>query len=224
MSRPTTLLMTSFPPSWVELAKITTKTHSDYAKAHGYDYAHDCSDFQDRVWPQGHHMGIRGFVKLDLMLHYLPRYEYVMWIDADALVTNYEIPIEQYRSPGVTMGYDHNGFHSTVFIAHSTELVYNYFWSANNLGRRFFLAHDMHEMESLRYFAGTPPYDKLLTFYSAKELCSILATEYVDSGQPLKVSGQFAWTKGDWILHLSALPLQRRIERAGEYASMLGLI
>ncbi len=219
-----TLVISSYPPSWSELVKRTGKTHQDYAKRHGYDYELDCSDYQDRVWPQGHRIGIRGFIKLDLMLHYLPRYEYVMWIDSDAMFTNYDIEIEQYRSMGVTMGFDHNTFHSTVFIAHSTDLVYDYFWASNNAGRRLFLAHDWHEMEALKYFGSWPPYSSLFTFYSVKELCPILAHEYVEAGQPLKVSGKYAWEKGDWILHFAALPLQRRIERATEYGEMLGLL
>jgi len=219
-----TMIISSYPPEWSELVKRTAKTHAAYAKHHGYEYALDCSSFQDRVWPQGHMIGIRGFIKLDLMLHYLPRYEYVMWIDADAMFTNYDIPIEQFRSPGVTMGFDQNGFHSTVFIAHSTDLVYDYFWAANNIGRRRFLADDFHEMEALKWMGTWPPYSSLFKFYSVKELCPILADEYVEAGQPLKVSGKYKWEKGDWTLHFSALPLQRRIERATEYGEMLGLL
>ena len=219
-----TLLVTSYHPSWAELAKRTCKTHADYAKKQGYDYHADCSDYQDMVHETGHRMGIRGFIKFDLMLHFLPKYQYVMWIDSDALVTNHDIRIEQYRSHGLTVGYDHNALHTTVMIAHSTPEVYDFLWACNNVGRRLFISHPWHEMQSVRYFSGTPPYDKLLTYYSVKELCGILAEEYVDAGQPLKVSGKYGWEPGDWILHLAALPLQRRIERAQEYGEKMGLL
>lgn len=221
-----TLIITSYHPSWEQLAAMTCKTHYDYAKRHGYDYMADCSDLQDVVRGQGHRIGIRGFIKFDLMLHYMnvrPDYKYIVWIDADALVTNQAIPIEEKRSPGITIGYDHNGIHSTVWIAHATPLVRDYLWACNNTGRAFFLAHDWHEMESMRYFSQTPPYRDLLEYRSVKEMCPILAPEY-EPHLPRWVSDKYAWEEGDWILHLSALPLQRRIERAREIGERLKLL
>jgi hypothetical protein len=166
------------------------------------------------VWPTGHSMGIRGFVKFDLMLHYFDRYKYLCWIDADCLITNPGIPLESFRSNGVTIGYDHNGIHSTIFQAHATPLVYDFFWACNNTGRKFFLAHDWHEMESMRYFSQTPPYDKLLSYRSIKELCPILGPEYVQFGLPARVSAKYSWEPGDFSCHLSAMPLERRIQMA----------
>lgn len=221
-ARSNTLLFTSYNPKWSDLARLTCKTHFEYAKKHGYDYAADCSDYQDKVWPQGHSMGIRGFIKFDLLLHYFDRYKYLCWIDADCLITNPEIPLENFRSHGVTMGYDHNGIHSTVFMAHATPLVYDFFWACNNTGRKFFLAHDWHEMESMRYFSQTAPYKDLLHYVSAKELCPILGPEYEPFGLPQRVSGKYSWEPGDFACHLSALALEKRIELAQRVLEQIG--
>jgi hypothetical protein len=216
-----TLIITSYPPSWQQLADMTCKTHADYAKKHGYDYAADCSDLQDTVWRQGHRIGIRGFIKWDLMLHYWERYEYICWLDADLLVTNHDIPLETIRSHGLSVCRDFNGLNTTVMLAHTTPQLREMIWAVNNTGRKFFLAHDWHEMESLRYFQMTEPYNKMLTYHSVKDVCPILGPEYP---LPEWLWKAYNWERGDWMLHLSALHPQRRIERAREYGEMLGLL
>ncbi len=202
---------------------MTCKTHFDYAKKHGYDYNADCSDLQDTVWRQGHRMGIRGFIKYDLMLHFFDRYQYICWIDADCLVTNHDIPLESIRSNGISVMRDYNGLNTTVIMAHTTPLVKQFFWACNNTGRKFFLAHDWHEMEAMRYFQMTEPYKDILTYHSVADVCPILGPEYAPY-VPEWLWSQYNWHPGSWMLHLSALHPQRRIERAREYGEKMGLL
>ena len=228
MQKSDTLVITSYPPRWQQLAEVTCATHKAYADAHGYDYFADCSDLQDSYYNYDlrthFKVGIAGFIKMDLFLHFLPKYQSVVWLDADLLVTNKAVPVQSFRSPGVTVPFDHNGINATVIIANSTDLVYDFFWAVNNTGRKLFLGHDWKEMEAMRYFSQTPPYDKLLTYYSIKELCPILADEYIEAGLPRKVSGKYGWVPGDWTMHLSALPLEVRIDRARYYADAMALL
>lgn len=214
------LIVSSSPPAWKNLARITDQLKEEYARAHGYHFVSDVSD----VYETNTMQSIRGFVKLDLLLHYLPKYKAVVWMDADLVITNKEHRLESIfeenleGDPGVCLGYDANGFHSTVIYARNDRLVRDYLWAANNAGRTMFLNHPWHEMEALRYFAQTPPYDDLVCYHSAKELCPIRKEEYVGFGLPLDVGAEYGWEPGDWTLHLSALSLGRRERLAEWYA------
>jgi glycosyl transferase family (putative galactosyltransferase) len=214
------LIVSSSPPAWKNLARITDQLKAEYARKHGYHFVADVSDIYETTTMQS----IRGFVKLDLLSHYLAtgKYKAVVWMDADLVITNKEHRLETIfgensdEGADLCLGYDHNGFHSTVIFARNTPVVRDYLWAANNTGRSFFLSHPWHEMEALRYFAQTPPYDDLVCYHSAKELCPILKPEYVRFGLPLDIGAEYGWEPGDWTMHLSALSLGRR-ERLAEH-------
>lgn len=150
-----------------------------------------------------------------------------MWLDADLLITNPAITLEDlwYQAvkwpmeQKIVLPYEHNGHNATVIMARSCDLVYDFFWAANNTGRKLFLGHDWVEMEAMRYFAQTPPYDNLIAYLSAKKLCPILHTEYIEAGLPERVSSKYGWAEGDFALHLSALHIDRRVELAREYSA-----
>lgn len=214
-------VVTSYPAGWHELAKITNETKARYCRRWGYDFYADRSD----VYQNG--LSIKGFIKFDLMLHALlnakEKYEAVVWIDADALITNPEIRLEdlldRFPDKGIVTGYDHNGHHTTVIMARNTQTVKEYLWACNNTGRPLFMQHPWHEMEAMRYFAQTPPYNNLLGYLSIKEICGILVEEYQQYGNPDWLAQQYAWKPKDFILHLSALSLPRRIQLATFYAN-----
>jgi hypothetical protein len=227
MSLADTLVITSYPPAWQSLADITCATHKAYCDRWGYDYHADCSHLHDRyfdpILQREERLPVKGFVKLDLLLHFLPRYKTVCWLDGDLAITNHSIPIEQWlsliRKPAeILVPFDFNTHNATVIIARSTDLVWEFFWACNNTGRKLFLKHDWVEMEAMRYFSERPPYDKILAYESIKLLCPILPQEYVPY-VPLRMSQKYAWEPGAWSVHLSALPLERRVELAREYAN-----
>lgn len=220
-----TLIMSSASPAWDALTKLTWATQKRWADKHGYDFYADVSDLQDNYYDRStgtmQRVGIHGFVKLDLFLHFLPKYKRVVWLDADLSVTNFEIPVSRWfdRHPDndVIMPYDFNGFNATVILARSTQLAYDYFWAANNSGRKMFLNHDWYEMEAMRYFRMTPPYDNLVGFESIKELCPILHMEYVPY-VPEAVSAKYGWEPGDFSAHMSAFDISKRVELAQRFA------
>lgn len=232
--RSSTLVMTSYPRVWQQLADVTCPTHKAWADAIGADYYADCSDLVDSYYnPQtGLHerLPIKGFIKLDLFLYYLPQYKRVVWLDADMAVTNTAVPLESLmayppesggRSYPITVPYDFNGHNATVIIVRNDtggDLVEDFFWAANNTGRKLFLKHDWVEMEAMRYFAMTQPYTAILGYRSIKTLCPLHPGAYVPY-VPERVTKKYEWTPGDWSVHLSALPLDVRIQLAKEYAA-----
>ncbi len=209
-------IVTSAPPAWRALTEITNKLKGEYAREWGYHFFFDESFRIDQE--QG--FPLRGFVKFDLLWHYLPQYEWVVWIDADAVITNRAIRLEKFTNcdQDLIIGYDANGHHTTVIFMRNTQLIRDFLWACNNAGKRMFLQHPWHEMEAMRYFLQTPPYQQIVRYRSVKELCPILHSEYEKFGMPANVARDYSWSPGDWILHLSALSLERRVQLAQHFA------
>jgi len=226
-----TLVMTSYPPAWDALAAITCATHKKWADRHGYHYHADRSDLRDNyfdhILQKQEKLPVKGFVKLDLLLHYLPKYKYVVWLDADGLLTAPEISLDdllaQAPKTDIIMPFDHNTHNATVIISRSTDLVWDFWWACRNTGWGLFGKHPWAEMEAARYFSSKPPYENLIGYMSIKTLCGILPEQY-EPYLPTRVSAQYGWKPGDFFLHLSALHIDRRIEIARQYATDLGLV
>lgn len=229
------LMVSSAPPEWHELARITGESKARYCRRWGYDYyANLCSPIdKDTGYP------VKNFIKFDLIWHGLTQsaesYEWVMWADADALITNSDIRIEDVllserhdcKNPAcgglhehdVVVGYDHNSHHTTVFFVRNTPQAQRYIWACNNTGRRLFITHPWSEMEAMRYFCQLPPYHNLLGWLPIKKLCGIKLSEYEKFGLPAWMAQPYGWEPGDWILHLSALSYERRTQLATWYSN-----
>jgi hypothetical protein len=117
-------------------------------------------------------------------------------------------------------GYDWNGFNTTVQIVRSCNLTQMFYWACNNTGRNLYGYHDWHEMQTMRYFLQTAPYNSMYACESVKFFASILPEEYIPFGVPAPVMKPFAWEPGDFAVHLSALSLPRRIELARQYSEL----
>lgn len=235
---PRTLVITSLPSDWSELGEITCKAMKAWCDLHGYEFFAWTADLKDYWFNVGsrsrEHLPIKGFVKLDLFLRFLPEYERVVWLDADMIITDYAWTVERLvqaispSRPQVAVGYDWNAHNTTVIIADNTvsneydiasaDLLYDYMWACNNTGRKFFLGDDWVEMSAMRFFAQTPPYDQILGYQSVAKICPVLHTEYIEAGVPARVSEKYGWRMGAFSLHLSALHINRRIELAREFA------
>lgn len=243
------MVCSSYPPAWSELAAVTIATHKRYAQQWGYEYHADCSDTsypnRSAEWGRGTegYIPVRSYIKIDLLQHFLDpasckrEYDWVVWIDSDALITNYDIPITEWTNrvkpysrngdnrywcgADIIMPFDFNGNNSTVIMARRTDAAFDYLWAVNNAGRTMFLKHDWAEMEAMLRFRLAPPYDGIVQTYSAKELCAIPPREYP---VPARTRVPYEWSEGDWCLHLSALHIDRRVELARRYADELNLL
>lgn len=205
-----------------------------YADKQGYDFVANVSDVHGPVrtphWGEGvsGYIPIRGFIKLDLMLHYLDKescrreYDWVVWLDADLLVTNVCIGLDDcMHARPLVVPFDANGINATVIMAKNQVLVRDLLWAANNAGRTMFLRHDWAEMESLRYFLQTPPYKDVVEYASVKHLCAMPPGVYPIPDVTRK---KYEWEPGDFAVHFSALSVEKRTEMAREYVDRLGLL
>lgn len=194
-----------------------------YADRHGYDFHADCSEIsapaRSPMYGAGveGYLPIRGFVKLDLMLHFLDPeacrrdYDWVVWLDADMLITNPTIALDKWMKSPLVLPFDANGINATVIMARNMPLVRDLLWAANSAGRTMFLQHQWAEMEALRYFLQTPPYAGMCAYYSVKELCAMPDHTYPI---PAVTVQKYEWTPGDFAVHFSAMSVEARVEYA----------
>ena len=76
---------------------FSSMNHHEYANKHGYSYIKKIVDNDDY---QNWHP---TWIKIDVIKTYLPIFEYVVWIDADAVFHNQEIKIEDLIDDGIDL-------------------------------------------------------------------------------------------------------------------------
>ena len=232
-------------PDWQDLADITWATQRKYCERWGYDRHEDISDLYERVRSpiMGSSLGepapIKYFIKFVLFRHFLDpdacgkEYDYVVWIDSDVVITNYEIPLEKFFNgrPGtnederwggdIVLSRDPNGLHATVIIMRRTPHTLGFSWANLNAGMTYFQLDGWADQLSMRMFLQTPPYSEMIHYHSVKTLCAMPPGIYPI---PTRVRELYEWEPGDFSLHLSALSTEKRIEIASEYVERLGLL
>ncbi|MFI0347493.1 MAG: hypothetical protein ACH346_01790 [Chthoniobacterales bacterium] len=69
------------------VVEITSATKISYAQKHRYEYVNHLIEKKPGQYP--------AWAKLELLLHYLPIFDRILWIDADSFVTNAETSLDQ---------------------------------------------------------------------------------------------------------------------------------
>jgi hypothetical protein len=235
-------------PQWDDLAALTWATQRKYCDIHGYKFDGNVSDvvlplgtpWSDQV-PVATKSRIRMMVKFQLLLHYLQPekcgeiFDQVVWMDADCVVTNYDRPLEEFMN---SRGYDpendgdvatgdiilaHNvdGLHPTVIMVRNNARMLGLIWHCSQAGDRMFRQHNWSDIMALRFGLDTQPYAPCLWTHSITALCAQHPDIY---GMPKRVAKEYEWNPESLTLHLSALPMSKRIQLAQEYIDRLGLL
>lgn len=97
--------------------KYSRQTTIDYCKKHNYSFIEDESIYvQEKPIP---------WSKLLLILKYINNYDYIVWIDADILIMNHEIKlediIEKYNSFQIICGSDRRMINTGMLFVKNTE-------------------------------------------------------------------------------------------------------
>jgi hypothetical protein len=73
-----------------DYGNFTSLNHHEYSNKHGYSYIKEIvknEDYND--WHP-------TWIKIDVLKKYLPLYDYIVWIDADAVFVNQDVKIEDF--------------------------------------------------------------------------------------------------------------------------------
>lgn len=232
-------IVSSYPPEWRELAKLTCATQRRYCEKWGYSYFEDCSETRERAgspWIDdpnpniGQYVSMRTMVKFPLLEHFLreedckEKNDYVAWLDADMVMTNYDIPFTRWfegHDKDLVLAYDVNSVHPTVILVRNTVVMRGLMWACKEAGWRMYGLHNWSDICAFRFMLDYPPYDDRVKFFSAQKMCAMPPMVHP---MPTDVRSQFEWTPDSWAVHLSAMGIEHRIEIAKQFVEKLGLL
>lgn len=187
--------------SYKVLSDVTYPAWRDYAARHGYDFISEgATDARGINWQ-----------KISMIEDHIKLYDLVLWVGADTIVTNPENKIEQFwmshGTPSMIMSADVCGINSDVMLFAKGAASEMFLYAVNNLGYDFYKDHHWGEQEAIIRFAHQKPYSDWVKIIPQKGFNSYIHAEY---GRSSEWPGN--WEKGDWILHLPGISLERRIE------------
>jgi hypothetical protein len=189
-----------------ELANITLPGKVAYCQRHGYDLI------------SGIHQGVEniGWDRIHVVANWLPKYDAVMWIDCDAVITNLTKPLTDLFQQGdqFLITADLYGINTGTFIAMNTPLTHQFLYAVRYAGPQLVKGHHWGEQEAMIRLLSMPPYDKLARFLPQNKMNSYLNAKM---GRPDWFMGNFQ--PGDFILHLAGLFINEKLEAARFYAA-----
>lgn len=94
-----TLVLTAWTENMRAVVEITAATKKEYARRHGYEFANILLEPKPNEYP--------AWAKVGVLFEILPTVDRLLWIDADAFITNPEISLEKIpHGPGFTASRD----------------------------------------------------------------------------------------------------------------------
>lgn len=176
-----------------DFAQYAFTVNEAYCKRHGIDfYGHVQSLDPSRP---------ANWSKIPAILPHIGKAEWIIWIDADALVANHDLKFDQFfniTDRTIIMGKDRNGWNSGVFMIRGNERagvflnwVYN---QTQYIGKRW------EEQAAMMFGFDTIFQDDVF------EIDRNLFNAYLNS------KSSRCYQRGDFVLHAVNEPRHRRIE------------
>lgn len=192
--------------SYKVLSDVTYPAWREYAARHGYDFISEgVTDERGANWQ-----------KISMIAHHIKTYDLVLWVGADTLCTNPDIKIDKFwmsqGTPSMIFSTDVFGINSDVMLFAKGAASEMFLYAVNDVGYLTYKDHRWAEQEAIIRFAHQKPYSDWVKVIPQKGFNSYIHAEY---GRPSEWPGN--WERGDWILHLPGLSLERRIEIINEF-------
>lgn len=191
------LVYTSASEAFAPIARITAPGKAEYAARHGYDFLNvklpdDCR------------------MRMAMLMPVLKeRDEWMLFLGADALITNHTRRIEEFVSDDADfiVGEDVHGLNNDVFFLRCGQIGVGFIDRIS----RLMSDTSMNDQDAMKAHLGT-----LRTkMIHQRQFNAYLYSEY---SIPDIVRGKSGtWQRGDFVLHTPGLPLSRRVEIMREY-------
>lgn len=186
------LMLSARNLNMLQVATVTWPNQTDFAVKWGIPRA-------SRNLPQSH-IRPASWHKLEMIRDYWTSAQWIMWMDADAMVTNMSIDPHQFldEHSDLVIGTDKNGINCGVFFLQTTvlscKLVENA-WARTDL-----VKHPWWEqkafMEEIPKISG----------YRVKTHPCRAFNSMLSSGTP----PQYRWQKGDFVAHAAGMSMDAR--------------
>lgn len=182
------------------LYDITSKTLINYCNKFGHD-------FIGRKISQYHRHPV--WYKIELLIELIDKYDYVLFIDCDAAITN-NIPIDVFlSSKDIYLSNDINGLNSGVMLLKQTKWAKKFLLDCWNIDRN-------NKIYSGQFNFETTQAEQLSIIANidnekAEYLPQNIFNSYIYSLYNLQYP-QGEWNENSFILHLAGLSLSARLE------------
>jgi hypothetical protein len=144
-------------------------------------------------------------------------FDAVMWIDADALITNHHIRIEdRLGDEKFVISEDLHGINSGVFIARNHIETRELLFSMINLGEKLLKDHPFREQECLNRYLSFRHYQRMVTVLPQRMLNAVYNSFY---RRPDGFTG--GWQPGDWVLHFPGIYMPDRLRVVPEFVAQI---
>lgn len=205
-----TLVLTGADAAMAAVADLTSANHRAYALRHGYEF--------ERVteYPTGCHP---SWHKLELIRDRLPKYERILWLDADSVVTNPTVKIEDIAGEfmGLTVSKDWTYPSPEDEIKHfslGNFIFANCQQSAEVLRlaslRTEWMNQPLWEQQAIQEeYRANPEIRDSVQILPRHRLNSVPATRDTTGPEP--------WRPGDFLCHMTYLPNETRVAMFPEF-------
>ena len=215
-----TLILTGSDNKMFNLLDLTLKSKIEYCTKHGYDLMvkKQWSDITELNFSAEKNI---GFVRVFTAFQMLSIYDFVVWIDADAFITNFDYKIEDIANSDhcffVSRDWvfdkdDINGtFNTGNFILKKTSQIESFFQSFAQVSQSY-LNHVMQDQQALNHLYLSGMQSRNMKIVDKKYLNSVpelmFETETWKGRKPIANP----WTKDCFIAHLTGALNEERIK------------
>lgn len=189
-------VVTSYDNNFLGVANVVMPRWRNYCKKQGYTFIEkvNCGSGRHPVWD-----------KVYFTHQILPNYDYVLYLDADTLLTNPDIKIEDFIAlhpdKDLLISDDCHGLNVGVFIIKNTKWSLDYLEQVWNIER--WINGILGEQIAMREILG---YNSTNVVYVEQKLFNAYKYEIYDKVFP---SGQ--WNEKSFLLHLPGYPNDKRV-------------
>jgi hypothetical protein len=201
-----TILFTGHDAAYAPLAAITVPRMAEYADRHGFDFA--CLDFSGKL--------PAPWYKVPHTLRLLDKYDTVIWLDSDQLLTNFDVvpPSGNGLNLSLDWGVDATEpghFNTGAYVAgQDARSIFK--WVLDRESE--YACGDFWEQAGFRkWYMDNKDMRDIVTVHGRRVFNSVPALVHESAPEP--------WCIGDWCAHVTMVDLPRRIQIAKEILASL---
>ena len=184
----------------------------NYVNRHDYDFLSLKNFGKDKSGKYGENQ--IGFLRILKVFNMIEDYDYIMWLDADALITNPSMSVEDFQIDNCVFycSYDwpgKNSLNTGNFILKNTSHTKSFIEAFYNISK----THNLPEEQATINF--------MYLFTEFKQIIKVLEHKYLNSAPSEflvkkeiwknKPSIPFPWKEGDFLVHATGLPNSERV-------------
>ena len=212
--RPKLAIVSLFNDRHLDLARHTWNNKLEYARKHGYSAYAKTDNFS------AEQVHFDKFVHILDIMNQFPYLEWIWWLDNDAMITNYDIRVEDLLDNAyhVIMPTDIAALNTGSFIVRNS--VQGREWLEFLLSKKAEYKNDKKWFEQQAVIDFYPKFQELFKIIPQQWLNSYDYRMYnIEGIDLLGQDGQ--WYPGDFVIHWPGLPNETRVKLAQQYQPLI---